>query len=87
MMSCDDNIAPPTEGCLAFVRNTRFIYIQSPGEDCMWLPWVCVCVCVCVCVWEGTVCACGRGWVGVWMSGEALSLVFTTVHGQLRIGF
>ena len=40
-----------------------------------------VCVCVCVCVWG---CVCGGGG---WMSGEALSLVFTTVHGQLRIGF
>ena len=49
-------------------------------------------VCVSVCGGGKCVCVCGRGWVcvgggGGWMSGEALSLVFITVHGQLRIGF
>lgn len=41
-MSCDDDEAPPTTGCLAFVRNTRFIYVQMPGEDCDWQAWVSV---------------------------------------------
>lgn len=42
MMSCDDDEAPPTTGCLAFVRNTRFIYVQMPGEECDWQAWVSV---------------------------------------------
>ena len=40
MLSCDLNEAPPTSGCLAFVRSTRFIYVQLPGDDCVWQPWV-----------------------------------------------
>lgn len=40
MMSCDENISPPTDGCMAFVINTRYIYIQMPGDDCEWVPWV-----------------------------------------------
>ena len=40
MRSCNDTEVPPTTGCLAFVRNTRFIYVQMPGEDCDWEPWV-----------------------------------------------
>ena len=39
LTSCDDNEIP-TDGCLAFVRNTRFIYIQLPGQRCEWVPWV-----------------------------------------------
>ena len=39
LTSCDDNEIP-TDGCLAFVRNTRFIYIQLPGRRCEWVPWV-----------------------------------------------
>ena len=40
LLSCDENDTPPTTGCLAFVRNTRFIYIQLSEEDCEWIPWV-----------------------------------------------
>ena len=40
MATCIENETPPTDGCLAFVSNTKFIYIQMPGDDCIWLPWV-----------------------------------------------
>lgn len=40
LLSCDLNEVPPTPGCLAFVRSTRFIYVQLPGEGCVWQPWV-----------------------------------------------
>ena len=40
LLSCDENDTPPTTGCLAFVRDTRFIYIQLSEEDCEWIPWV-----------------------------------------------
>ena len=44
MESCNESVIPPTDGCLAFVRNTRFIYIQIPGDDCDWQPWVSSCL-------------------------------------------
>jgi hypothetical protein len=40
IMSCDENEIPPTDGCLAFVRDTQFIYVQMPGDDCDWQAWV-----------------------------------------------
>ena len=40
--ACDDETASSkiTDGCMAFVLETQFIYVQMPGESCEWLPWV-----------------------------------------------
>lgn len=42
--SCNESLTPPTPGCMAFVLDTRFIYVlvpgDNPGDNCNWVAWV-----------------------------------------------
>ena len=38
--SCTENPTPPIAGCMAFVLETHYIYVQLPGDDCDWAAWV-----------------------------------------------